>query len=88
MGGSVLQLNDLLKMDGYDDCVVGVCRRFNDTFLLYDIDKVIEKLKKDMPEDDAWEHFEFNMVGGWVGEGTWAFVKLKPLDKIIEDMEE
>jgi hypothetical protein len=62
-------------MDGYDDCIVGVARRFTDTFVIYDYKKVIEKLMSDgMSEDDAIEFWEFNQVGGWMGDKTPGFL--------------
>jgi len=44
---------DLLKLDGlggYDDCVMGVTHQFTKTTILYDKDKVIAKLAKEMLE--------------------------------------
>lgn len=64
----------------FDKCLVGVCRRFNNTFALYSYSRVIEVLAEDSdPEDDdpytsAMEFFEFNVVGGWLGEGTPGFL--------------
>jgi hypothetical protein len=72
--------------DLYDPCIVGVGRRFHDTFLIYDIDKIIEALTKDGVEggadydearEDAREHFEFNVIGGWVGNATPGFVSME-----------
>jgi hypothetical protein len=70
--------NGLLAMDGYDDCIAGIVRRFNDTFVLYDHQKVIAKLMaQGMSEDEAVEFWEFNQVGGWHGDHTVGFL-LKP----------
>jgi len=69
----------------FDAAIVGVCHRFNDTFVLYDRAKVIEILAAEMvgegdeeddPETMAWEHFGFNIIGGWVGSATPAFLEV------------
>jgi hypothetical protein len=65
----------------FDPCIIGVVRRFNDRFVLYSHSCVIEALVE--PDDDsdqdpreaALEHFEFNIVGGWVGETTPGFLE-------------
>jgi hypothetical protein len=67
---------DTLLMDGYDDCLEGICIRFGqDPIAIYDYDKVINKLMEDgLSEVDATEWFEYNMIGAWVGEKTPAFI--------------
>lgn len=60
---------ELLKADGFDDAIIGV-----DTVgsrLVYSVDKVIMILKSQgLSEDEAYEHFEFNIEGAYVGEHT------------------
>ena len=70
-------MNDLLKMSGFDEAIIGEVMRFDERFLLYDFDKVIEILMRDMSYDDALEHWSFNQVGSWVGEETPAFLMYK-----------
>ena len=41
---------EMFKMDGYDDCIMGVSHQFSKTTILYDKDKVIAKLAKEMLE--------------------------------------
>jgi hypothetical protein len=70
-----------LKADGFDDCCVGTCSRFNQPEILaYSISAVIERLME--PEEvtslDAWEFFEYNIIGVWVGEGTPCFIEDTP----------
>ena len=67
-------MNDLLKMDGFDEAIIGEVLRFSDRFLIYDHKKVIEILMRDMSEEEALEYWSFNQVGAWVGEGTPAFL--------------
>jgi hypothetical protein len=68
---------EALKMDGYDDCIIGVCRRFgSDGVIAYDVEKVLEKLMKDgMTYEEAREFFEYNQIGAWVGEKTPVFIE-------------
>ena len=68
--------DDLIKMDGYDDCIVGLVERFGqDSYLIYDRDLVLEKLQKDnMSYEEALEYYEFNQLGSYVGERTPAFL--------------
>ena len=68
-------LDGLLKMDGYNDAILGKCLRFNTEFVIYDYDKVILLLQRDgMTKQEAEEYWEFNMLGAWVGEHTPAFL--------------
>lgn len=65
----------LLRMDGYDDCCIGVVERFGmQPILCYSTEKVIAKLMKDMSEEEAWEFFNFNQIGAWMGKGTPCFI--------------
>ena len=64
----------------FDPAIVGIARRFHSTFLVYDLEHILRILAVEMDDDDdpetaAREHFEFNIVGGWVGEGTPAFME-------------
>ena len=61
--------------DGFDDALIGIGQRFNSYFLVYDRAKVLRALlRQGMTEEEALEWFEFNVVGGWVGEATPCFV--------------
>jgi biotin synthase-related radical SAM superfamily protein len=68
--------DELLKMDGFDDCIAGVCLRFGqEPVIIYDRAKVISKLMEDgCTEEEAEEFHEFNQAGAWVGERTPAFL--------------
>ena len=64
---------DILKADGFDDCVLGYDYNWDGVIrLIYSVDKIIKKLvKKDkMDIDEAIEYFEFNMRGSYLGEKT------------------
>jgi hypothetical protein len=67
---------EMLVMDGYDDCIAGVCvRHGQEPVIIYDQSKVLARLVEDgMTEDEAEEFHEFNQAGAWVGERTPAFL--------------
>lgn len=75
----------MLKMDGYDDCILGTCDRFGqETILAYDMEKVIVKLQGDgMSRAEALEFFDFNQIGSWMGDLTPCFVTLGGSDAAI-----
>jgi len=70
----------VVVMDGYDDCIVGICHRFNqEPIVAYSYEKVIGKLVADgMTYDEAIEFFDFNQIGSWVGERTPCFIEKPP----------
>lgn len=68
---------EALTMDGYDDCIIGVCTRFGqEPIVAYDRAKVILKLQQDgMTYEEAEEFFEFNQIGAWMGDRTPCFIE-------------
>lgn len=53
--------------------IIGVFQQFNKYFVAYDTVKIIGILvKSGMTHEEAQEHFEYNMVGGYIGEATPA----------------
>ena len=62
----------------YDPCLVGIGYRFKDGPLaVYDINKVLKVLqtRDGMSEEGSEEFFQFNIVGGWLGDGTPMFIE-------------
>ena len=73
--------HNLIVADGFDDALVGTVTRFGmDPVPLYNYHRCIEILVKcdKMTMEDAVEHFEFNVIGAWVGDGTPAFATFPP----------
>ncbi len=71
-------------IDGFDDCIVGVVERFGlDPIVCYDRKKIVSKLmiKEGMSFEQAFEHFDYNIFGSWVGEDTPCFLTI---DKKLE----
>lgn len=59
----------------FDACIAGVVARFGqDHIVCYDYRKVIDVLMQDMSEDDAVEHFHFNIIGSGLGPLTPCFL--------------
>ena len=65
-----------MKADGYDDCIIGFTHQAGrPSVIAYDTNKIIARLTSDgMTHDEAWEFFEFNIAGAYVGEYTPVFV--------------
>ena len=73
----LIEDNELLTMDGYDDCIVGIGYRAGSqsTYVVYDTQKIINKLMKDgMTYHEAVEFHEFNQACAWVGDKTPGFI--------------
>jgi len=66
----------VLDPEYFDEAIIGLVQRINLDVVCYDKDKVIELLcvKEGMTYEDAIEHFEFNIIGSWVGETTPVFL--------------
>ena len=72
----LLVLNpEALFADGFDDALAGIVEVNDRHLALYDAQKIIDLLmnRDGMAEGDAWEHFEFNMVGAYLGPDTPIF---------------
>jgi hypothetical protein len=71
-------MNGVLFADGFEGAFVGVSRRFGmyEPVATYDYDKCIQTLidRDGMTPDEAIEHFEYNVIGSWVGERTPTFI--------------
>lgn len=62
-----------LKADGFDEAIIGVDEAT--MRLIYSVSKCIEILMKNMSEEDANEHFSYNVSGSYMGEKTpiWCY---------------
>lgn len=61
--------DSFLIADGFDDAVIGLDEQ--SMRLVYSVSKCIAILKSEgMTEEDALEHFSFNVSGAYVGEQT------------------
>lgn len=80
---------DVLLMDGYDDCIAGIVTRFGqDPIVCYDRGKVLQRHINDgMTYEEAVEYFEFNQIGGWVGDMTPCFISTFDPNRLDNDLE-
>lgn len=63
--------DEFLKADGFDNAIIGVSENFNEPLrLIYSVKKCVNILMVDMTEEDALEHFYFNIKGAYMGEKT------------------
>ena len=76
----------MLKLpEQFDDEVMGVSQRIGwENCIVYDAKKIIEILTEDMSEQDALDHFDFNIAGSYVGDTTPVFL----WRETIEDMDD
>jgi hypothetical protein len=69
---------EILLADGLEEALIGHVRIFSKTVTLYDEEACIRIfMKQGLTRDEAVEHFEYNVVGAWVGEKTPAFATLR-----------
>lgn len=81
----------LVLADGLEAAFLGLMMRFNvlDPIACYDYDLVIQSfIEEGMTEEEAIEHFEYNVIGAWVGERTPCYLRRMPLEQAIEEAEE
>lgn len=71
------QYPDLLVMDGFDDCILGVMHGAgSEAKVAYDLESVLDKLQADgMTREEAEEFWSFNQLGAYVGPHSPAFLE-------------
>ena len=74
---------EMLVAEGFDEAIIGVTFGYGEQVVVYDWDKCIEILRKDMSHEDALEHMSYNVTGAYVGERTPQFVRF--IDSIEEE---
>jgi hypothetical protein len=66
--------DDILKMDGYDEAVIGYDHR--SFVLIYSVKKILEiSMKQGMEYSEAREFHDFNSFDSYVGEKTPIFLE-------------
>lgn len=69
---------EALFADGFEGAILGFTQRMNQKpVVAYSVDKIIETLveRDGMTHEEAIEYFDFNIGGGWVGEGTPMWIR-------------
>jgi hypothetical protein len=63
---------ELLIADGFDEAILGI--EENTMRIIYSVSKCLEIIEAEgMPEQEALEHFYYNVHGSYVGEKTPIF---------------
>jgi hypothetical protein len=65
---------DAVILEELDNCIVGICNTFEGACLLYSETKIIQKLMKEMTEEEAIKFYEFNILNSHYGQHTPIFL--------------
>jgi len=68
---------EALLCDGFDEAIIGMAERINlGPVVAYSVEKIIDILMKrdEMSYEDAYEYYNFNIVGAWMGDNTPVFI--------------
>lgn len=77
----------MMRAVGLDDAIIGVGQRCGDVnVIVYDSQKIVDILveRDGMDREEAWEYFEFNILGAYVGESTPMYLLPLTLEEIEE----
>jgi len=64
----------IVILGDFDDCIVGIAKKIDGCVIVYSEKLIIEKLSKDMSEEDALEYYNYNILGGYFGENNPVFM--------------
>ena len=65
-----------LLADGLEEAFIGIGYQFNTPLAIYSKKKAIQCLMdKGMDEEQAYEYFDYNVIGSYVGEQTPIFLE-------------
>lgn len=67
---------EILIPDGFEEAFLGVATQFDKHIAIFDREKCIKILCRDMSYEEAIEYFSYNVEGAYVGENTPAFLSL------------
>jgi hypothetical protein len=70
---------EALILDGFDNAIIGLSERINlGPVVTYDVEKIIETLcsRDEMTYEEAYEYYEFNIKGAWMGENTPVYLEV------------
>ena len=76
--------------DGFEPAFVGTSISAHNRVqvAVYDYTTCIQVLTAHMSEEEAVEHFSYNVIGTWVGDDTPIFINVHPYDQLDEFLEE
>jgi|TARA_B110000438_G_scaffold303377_1_gene364579 hypothetical protein len=67
----------MLKADGFNDAIIGEVSSFGrEGTILYSVQKIINILveRDGMTPEEAYEYYEFNIAGCYLGEGMPTYL--------------
>lgn len=69
-------VEQMFLADGFDDCIIGLCSGPGQPDVIaYDLNMMIGKLMDDgMSQEEAWEWYNFNILGSYLGEGMPVYI--------------
>ena len=72
----------VLEPNYFDKAIIGMVQRIGLDAICYDKDKVLDILMEEegMSYEDALEHFEYNIIGSWVGDSTPLFLSYSSIE--------
>lgn len=68
---------EALLCDGFDEAIIGMAERINlGPVVAYDVQKIIEIMveRDGMTYEEAYEFYDYNIVGSWMGDFTPIFI--------------
>lgn len=78
---AILEIADeVVLWEGLDNAIIGIVERCGSVCSVYDREKIIAELRKDMNEEDAIEYMNFNIVNAYVGANTPFILTFLPPD--------
>jgi len=80
--------SELMRLDGFNDAVVGHTCNLGHPVLVYDMDKIIEILEHEqgMEHHEASDYFWFNVAGAYFGPETPIIMCLDEGDYFHNDI--
>jgi hypothetical protein len=76
---------DILLADGFDEALIGFVEVFSRTVALYDRTKCLQIIEaQGLSYEEAFEHFEYNVVGAFAGDYTPAFATVLRPPVLVE----
>ena len=65
----------VILADGLDEAFLGIDDSDDQPRAVYSADKCVEILARDMTHEEAWEFFDFNVLGAYVGPQTPLYIR-------------
>lgn len=62
--------------DGFDDAIIGLIEKSGECQVVYSTQAIIDILSRDMDYESAWEFFEFNVRGSYLGSKEPLYMDL------------